>query len=145
MLSPGETEAMATTGDRIREVRQKRGLTQDQLASKAGLSKGFLSDVENNKTDIGSTALLKIADVLGASVDYLLRGDLAEPPYPAKPIEIPPELSEAAKEYGWTYAETLELLKAHDSVVAYRSTRAVKPLKKEDWQKLHAAIKKAFP
>lgn len=135
---------MATTGDRIREVRQKRGLTQDQLAGRAGLSKGFLSDVENNKTDIGSTALLKIADVLGASVDYLLRGDLAEPPYPAKPVEIPPELSEAARESGWSYAETLELLKAHDSVIAYRSTRAVKPLKKEDWQKLHTAIKKAF-
>ena len=136
---------MATTGDRIREVRQKRGMTQDQLATKAGLSKGFLSDVENNKTDIGSNALLKIADVLGASIDYLLRGDLGESPYPTKPVEIPPELSEAARESGWTYAETLELLKAHDSVVAYRSSRGVKPLKKEDWQKLHAAIKEAFP
>ena len=144
MLVAGATEAMATSGDRIREIRQKRGLTQDQLAGRAGLSKGFLSDVENNKTDIGSMALLKIADVLGASVDFLLRGDLSASSYPLKPVEIPPELSDAARESAWTYAETLELLKAHDSVVAYRSTRSVKPLKKEDWQKLHAAIKKAF-
>ena len=66
---------MATPGDRIREIREGQRMTQDKLASLAGLSKGFLSDVENNKRNISSQNLLKIANVLGASVDYLLRGD----------------------------------------------------------------------
>lgn len=48
-------------------------MNQDILAERAGLSKGFLSDVENNKRNVGSQNLLKIANVLGASVDYLLR------------------------------------------------------------------------
>jgi transcriptional regulator with XRE-family HTH domain len=135
---------MATVGDRIREIRQKRGMTQDQLASKAILSKGFLSDVENNKTDIGSSSLLKIADALGASIDYLLRGEVSEERPSLKPVQIPPELSEAAKESGWTYAETLEVLKAHDSVVAYRTKRSPRQLTREDWKSLHAAIKTAF-
>jgi transcriptional regulator with XRE-family HTH domain len=135
---------MATTGDRIREIRQARGLTQDQVASKAGLSKGFLSDVENNKTDIGSTFLLKIADALAASIDYLLRGNFTEQGFPQKAVEIPPELSETARESGWTYAETLEVLRAHNSVVAHRTKRSVKQLSKEHWKSLHAAIKTAF-
>jgi transcriptional regulator with XRE-family HTH domain len=135
---------MATVGDRIREIRQKRGMTQDQLASKAILSKGFLSDVENNKTDIGSSSLLKIADALGASIDYLLRGEVSEEGPSLKPVQIPPELSEAARESGWSYAETLEVLKAHDSVIAYRTKRLPRQLTREDWKSLHAAIKTAF-
>lgn len=135
---------MASVGDRIREIRQKRGLTQDQLASKTGLSKGFLSDVENSKTDIGSNSILKIADALGASIDYLLRGEVGEDAVPLKPVEIPPELSEAARECGWTYVETLEVLKAHNSVVAYRTKRAPRQLTRQDWKALHAAIKTAF-
>ena len=43
---------MATTGDRIRGIRDERGLTQDRLAELAGISKGFLSDVENNKRNV---------------------------------------------------------------------------------------------
>ena len=68
---------MATVGDRIREVRDEMRMTQDRLAELSGLSKGFLSDVENNKRNIGAQNLLKIANVLGASVDYLLRGEVA--------------------------------------------------------------------
>ena len=69
---------MAHTGDRIRAIREKRGLTQDQLADKAKISTGFLSDVENGKRNVSSENLLKIANALGASADYLLRGETRE-------------------------------------------------------------------
>src|SRR5215469_7497844 len=103
---------MAATGDRIKEIRDARGMTQDQLADKAGISKGFLSDVENNKRNISSENLLKIANVLGASVDYLLRGETKEHTQ-RQPVVIPPELSQAAEELGLSYAKTLETLAAH--------------------------------
>lgn len=133
---------MAATGDRIKEIRDARGMTQDQLADKAGISKGFLSDVENNKRNVSSENLLRIANVLGASVDYLLRGDAR--PASREEVVIPPELSEVAEELNLTYAETLELLEAHRSVIARRSAKSAKRFTTEDWKQLHRAIKNVF-
>lgn len=134
---------MPTVGDRIREIREEMRMNQDQLAERAGLSKGFLSDLENNKRNIGSQNLLKIANVLGASVDYLLRGEVSETAN-AEPIVIPPELSQAAEELELSYAATIELLEAHRSVIARRSNRGLRKFSVEDWKKLYEAIKRVF-
>ncbi|HEY7490288.1 MAG TPA: helix-turn-helix transcriptional regulator, partial [Candidatus Tectomicrobia bacterium] len=85
---------MATPGERIRYIREKKKMTQDRLAEAAGISKGFLSDVENNKRNISAKTLLQIANALGASVDYLLQGE-AKAPVERTPVVIPPELSMA--------------------------------------------------
>lgn len=134
---------MATTGDRIREVREKRGMTQDQLADAAKISKGFLSEVENNKRNVSSENLLRLANVLGASADYLLRGETKSPVH-RQPVVISPELSEAAEELGLSYAETIQMLEAHNSVVARRSNKDTKRLTIEEWKDLYKAIKKVF-
>lgn len=134
---------MPTVGDRIREIREEMQMNQDQLAERAGLSKGFLSDIENNKRNIGSENLLKIANVLGASVDYLLRGEIAESGS-TEPVVIPPELSQAAEELELSYAATMELLEAHRSVIARRSNKGLRKFSVEDWKKLHEAIKRVF-
>ena len=134
---------MATTGDRIRELREKRKMTQDKLAEAAKISKGFLSDVENNKRDIGSQAILRLANSLGASVDYLLRGEVKESPE-IEAVVIPPALSRAAAEMDLSYNETLELLDAHNSVVARRSNKSQKDFIVEDWKQLYKAIKRVF-
>lgn len=134
---------MATTGDRIREIREARGMTQDQLAVQADISKGFLSDVENNKRNISSDNLLKIANALGASVDYLLRGETKDSTR-RTPIIIPPELSQAAGEMGLSYAQTLETLEAHNSVVARRSSKDTKRLSVDEWKEFYKAIKRVF-
>jgi transcriptional regulator with XRE-family HTH domain len=134
---------MANTGDRIRAIREKRGLTQDQLADKAKISTGFLSDVENGKRNVSSENLLKIANALGASVDYLLRGETRET-IQRQPVVIPPELSEAAGDLGLSYAQTLETLEAHNSVVARRSTKETKRLSVEEWKEFYRAIKRVF-
>lgn len=134
---------MPTVGERIRDIRLDLDLNQDQLAEQAGLSKGFLSDVENNKRNIGSENLLKIANVLGASVDYLLKGEISES-VTAQPTVIPPELSQAAEELELSYAATVELLEAHRSVIARRSNKGLRTFSVDDWKKLHEAIKKVF-
>lgn len=134
---------MPTVGDRIREIREELRMNQDQLAERARLSKGFLSDVENNNRNIGSQNLLKIANVLGASVDYLLRGEVSDTTV-SEPIVIPPELSQAAEELELSYAATIELLEAHRSVIARRSNRGLRKFAVDDWKKLHEAIKKVF-
>jgi transcriptional regulator with XRE-family HTH domain len=131
------------TGERIREIREKRGLTQEQLAKKAEISKGFLSDVENNKRNIGSQGLLRVANELGASVDYLLAGKVVES-IENEQILIPQELSEAAEEMNLSYSETLDLLKTVNSAVARRGNKYRKELTVEEWKKLHDAIKEVF-
>ena len=134
---------MNNTGERIREIREKRGLTQEQLAKNATMSKGFLSDVENNKRNIGSQGLLRIANALGASVDYLLAGKVTEG-VENEMILIPPELSRAAEELNLSYSDTLDLLKTFNSAVARRGDKFRKELDVEGWKKLHDAIKEVF-
>jgi transcriptional regulator with XRE-family HTH domain len=134
---------MPTTGDRIRAIRDNRGLNQDQLAEKAEISKGFLSDVENNKRNISSEYLLKIANVLGASVDYLLRGEAKETTK-MEPVVIPPELSQAAEELGLSYTEALQVLDAHNSIIARRSSKDIRRFTATDWKEFYRAIKRVF-
>lgn len=134
---------MSDTGNRIKQMREERKMTQDQLAKAAGISKGFLSDVENNNKNISAKSLLQIANTLGASVDYLLRGEVVSI-VNTDPDVVPHELAEAAREINLSYTETLELLDAYKSVVARRSNKSKRVFSVEDWKNLHRAIKKAF-
>jgi transcriptional regulator with XRE-family HTH domain len=134
---------MASIGDRIREIREARKMTQDQLAEKSDISKGFLSDVENNKRNVSSENLLRIANVLGASLDYLLRGSTTGFVF-REPITIPPELSEAAERLNLSYAQAIELLDAHTSVLARRRNQSAKHFTIEDWENLYKAIQRVF-
>lgn len=133
---------MASVGDRIREIREVRRLTQDQLAERTGISKGFLSDVENNKRNVSSEYLLRLANALGASLDYLLRGTVSVVAREA--ITIPPELSEAAEKQNLSYAQTVEVLEAYRSVIARRSNKSIKQFSVEDWINFSRALSKAF-
>ena len=51
-------------GKRIVELRGKKGLTSEQLAAKIGISKGYLSDIENGKKLPTILMLSKIASAL---------------------------------------------------------------------------------
>jgi len=136
---------MPSVGDRIREVREHRRITQDRLAETADISKGFLSDVENNKRNISSEYLLRIANSLGTSVDYLLKGEpTTAETLKSEPVVIPPALSEAALQLNLTYPQTVELLRAHHSVVARRSNKDIKQFNVSDWIAFHKAIKEVF-
>jgi len=135
---------MATVGDRIRECREARGWTQERLAQSAGISKGFLSDLENDKRNVSSEYILKIANTLGVSLDYLVRGEATQRDTERSPVRIPAELSAAAQELNLTYAETLMLLDAHDAIIARRRLKGSVPLTLNDWKQLHKAIKSVY-
>lgn len=63
-----------TLGGRVRSRRQQLDLTQDEVCDAAGLSKGFFSDLENDKSGVSVDSLIKIADALSVSVEWLVRG-----------------------------------------------------------------------
>ena len=136
---------MPQSGDRIKAARQNLNWTQEQLAEAAGISKGFLSDIENDKRNISSESALKIADALGISLDYLLRGETGERERQRQPVRIPPELSKLAEELELSYRETLTLLEAHEAVVARRAARLLRPSTVDEWRKFYKAIKGRLP
>jgi transcriptional regulator with XRE-family HTH domain len=132
---------MKTVGERIKQIRMEMGWTQEKLARTAGLSKSFLSDIENDKTRVSGDNLLKIAEVLGASLDYLMRGESGGTRREPMSVEIPAQLSEAAEELGLTFRETLVLLDVEKSIVARKNYRQRHPMNKEDWKLLYNRIK----
>jgi len=64
-----------TLASRLKGIRKERGLTQEQLADKAGLSWNFIAKIETDNTTISLQTLVTIANVLDVSIDYLLMND----------------------------------------------------------------------
>lgn len=60
-----------TFGDRLRECRKAKGLTQEELATEVGLTKNMIWFYENEKRDPRLINVSCIATVLGVSIDYL--------------------------------------------------------------------------
>lgn len=63
---------MATIGERIKEIRKEHKLTLDQLGEIAGVSKQFLSLVENGKKEPGKDTLRTICDYFNVDMDYVI-------------------------------------------------------------------------
>lgn len=80
--------------NRIREWREQRGLTQDELAEKIGSFKTHISAWERGKTDIAMRWMHRIADALNVDVADLLA--LKDNPLAADPV-----LKNIALNYGY--------------------------------------------
>jgi transcriptional regulator with XRE-family HTH domain len=59
-------------GRKIKDLRLRRGLTVQQLGEATGLSKGFISQVENSRTSPSLATLQDLARALETSVAYLV-------------------------------------------------------------------------
>jgi transcriptional regulator with XRE-family HTH domain len=68
----GEDIALGTFGRRIRALRLKKGLSQKAFAELVGMRDATLSRYENDKRLYHWDTLIKIADALDTSTDYLL-------------------------------------------------------------------------
>lgn len=66
-------------GTLIKELRLQNGLTQNQVAESLGVTPGYISNVENNRTAMSLRILTYYARLVGCSLDSLI-GEL-EPDY----------------------------------------------------------------
>ncbi len=57
---------------RLKKLRADRGMTQEALAEKAGISRVYLARLETGKQDPTLTTLLKLAKALKVKVGELL-------------------------------------------------------------------------
>ena len=68
-------------GDRIKQSRKHLGQTQAGLASLCGIAKETLRDLEAGKTrSTSSTNLLRLAETLGKTPEWLERGEQLDEP-----------------------------------------------------------------
>lgn len=72
---------IADIGLKIKELRLENGLTQDELASRCELTKGFISQIENNLTSPSIKTLDDILEVLGTSLGEFFTDDTEEEAY----------------------------------------------------------------
>ncbi len=66
---------LSVLGWRVRELRERAGLTQEDLAHRAGLHRAVVGFIERGERDIGVTILWPLAEGLGVSVADLFRPD----------------------------------------------------------------------
>lgn len=62
-------------GESIKKIRKENGLTQAEFSKKIGISRTYLSDLENSRKSPSVETLDKIANKLDVSTTYLLNGD----------------------------------------------------------------------
>ncbi len=59
-------------GYRIKEIREAKGMTQEELALKSGVSRVTISALENDASkNTSSKTLLKLAKALGTTVEHI--------------------------------------------------------------------------
>ena len=56
---------------RLKELRLKKGLTQQQIADEIGVNRGSYSNWEKGKREPSFENLVKLADLLDVSLDWL--------------------------------------------------------------------------
>lgn len=70
--------------ERIREIREDKSLTQQNIADLLHISQRTYSDYESGRTRIPIDSLLKLAKYYDVSVDYLSGASRIKSSYPKK-------------------------------------------------------------
>ena len=68
-------------GERLRAVRQQRGISQEKLAELAGLHRTYVSSIERGERNVSLVNIERLAAALGVAMTELMP-DEAKPPGP---------------------------------------------------------------
>jgi transcriptional regulator with XRE-family HTH domain len=68
-------QAVVYIGKRLKDLRIRVALTQEELAAKAGIGKNTVNRVERNITEPHMSTLRKLAEALGVEPHELVRGE----------------------------------------------------------------------
>jgi transcriptional regulator with XRE-family HTH domain len=66
-------DALKDFGDHLRELREKRDISQVRLSELAGLNRNYVGDVERGKRNPCLDNIVKLADALNVSPSELFR------------------------------------------------------------------------
>ncbi len=66
-------EASKQLGQNLKRIRTKKGISQGDIARDLDVSRGYISTIENGKTNPTLSTIAKIAKALGVTNDELLK------------------------------------------------------------------------
>lgn len=122
-----DRKALGDIAERIRRRRRELEMRQEDLATKAELSKSYVSEIESGSVAANGLIYLRIAEALDVPVQWVLTGDVLlghdqdQSPLNAEVITIPPLVSEMAEELRWSHKRTLDVAAALCAVAARRT------------------------
>ena len=125
-------------GHKVRFLRQGKGWTLSELSDKSGVSKAYISDLENGVAGKPNIQyVFAIASALGVTLDELLSDAAATPVERSRRKrtgrDLPPGLAELQREMNLSDDET--------DMLAQVNFRGNRPKDKEGWRFLLEAIK----
>lgn len=72
------SDIQRTFGHNVRKIRESLGLTQAELAHKAGLNRSYLGGVERGQRRICMENIARLAQALNVTPDILFKADLGD-------------------------------------------------------------------
>ncbi|CAB4362642.1 MAG: helix-turn-helix domain-containing protein [Actinobacteria bacterium] len=75
----GQFDAETVIGGQLRELRKAKGMTLHEVATAAGISVSYLSQIERNVSRLPIGVLKKISDVLGVHMNWFFRSGAQGP------------------------------------------------------------------
>lgn len=84
----------STIKENIRKIRKSKGLTQEEMADRMGISLTAYRDLEKGATSIMNSNLDKIAEITGTTTEELVLG--------YRPTQAEDRLEDMKEEYGTT-------------------------------------------
>ena len=98
--------------DRLRELRKRSGLTQDELADKLNISRSTIAMYESGKREADFDTLFSIAEFFNESVGYLL----------GEASKVSLRIMHAIKNSGLSYGELSDMTKINKTTLHYYAT-----------------------
>lgn len=74
-MIPEKSKARQILSQKLRMLRLEQGLSQEQLASMAGLHRTYVGSVERGERNISIDNIEKLANALGCNITKLLEKD----------------------------------------------------------------------
>lgn len=71
MTDEKRQQTLDRIGQRILTLRKLQGMTQDELATRAGIQRTHLGRIESGKYNVAFTTIQAIAEALGMTVDII--------------------------------------------------------------------------
>ncbi len=64
-------------GNKLREIRNSKGLTQEYVATIANVNVSHISNIENNRVKISLQTLMLVCNALDVTIDFVLSKEYA--------------------------------------------------------------------